>query len=108
MTGEELLEMVDDLDEYYNEFDEFFGRRENRENGRRFARGQPGPIERKSLEPIADAEGMDPRSLRHFFSRNIWEHDRAGDHLRSKVAEEYGGDDGIFLVDETSDGKKGE
>jgi SRSO17 transposase len=107
MTGEELLEMVDDLDRYYNEFDKFFGREENQKNGRRFARGQLGPIERKSLEPIADAEGIEPRNLQQFFSRNIWEQCRARDHLQSKVAKEYGGDDGIFLIDETSDAKKG-
>jgi SRSO17 transposase len=107
MTGKELLQMTEELDEYYWEYEGFFGRIENSQNARRFARGQLGPIERKSLEPIADAEGINPRRLQLFFSRAEWDEDGARDYLQRRIAEKYGGEDGIFIIDETSDAKKG-
>ena len=108
MTGEELLKMSDDLETYLAGYDGLLGRRENREHLRRFARGQLGPIERKSLEPIADAEGVPPRTLQFFFSRYVWDEDGVRDELQKKVAAQYGDDDGVFIIDETSDAKKGE
>ncbi len=107
MTGEELLKMTDDLETYLEGYDDLLGRRENREHFRRFARGQLGPIERKSLEPIADAEGVPPRTLQFFFSRYAWDEEGVGDALQRKVAASYGDEDGIFIIDETSDAKKG-
>ena len=108
MTGEDLLRMSDDLETYLAGYDELLGRIENREHLRRFARGQLGPIERKSLEPIADAEGVPPRTLQFFFSRYAWDEGGVRDSLQRKVACEYGDEEGIFIVDETSDAKKGE
>ena len=52
MTGDKLLKMADDLECYYQTFDECFVRSEGWAMVRRYARGQLGPIERKSLEPI--------------------------------------------------------
>ena len=107
MTGAELLELEADLEQYLASYDELMGRRENRENLRRFARGQLGTVERKSLEPLADAEGVEPRSLQEFFSRHRWDTEGVRTQLQRRIAEAYGGPDGIFLVDETSDAKKG-
>jgi SRSO17 transposase len=108
MTGAQLLAMADDLEKYLASYDELFGRSESREHFRRFARGQMGSLERKSLEPIADAEGVPPRGLQQFFTQYQWGEDGARDELQRKVAAEYGGEDGVFVVDETSDAKKGE
>ena len=108
MTGEELLQIADELDHYYHEFDDCFTRSEGREMIRLFARGQLGPIERKSLEPIADAEGVTPRALQWFFSRNEWDEEKALKQHQQRVAAELGGGDGIFVIDETSDAKKGQ
>ena len=108
MTGTELLEIEDDLEEYLASYDELFGRAESREHFRCFARGQLGPLERKSLEPIADAEGVPPRGLQQFFTQYRWDEDGARDVLQRKVGAKYGGEDGVFIVDETSDAKKGE
>ncbi len=108
MTGKELLALADDLEKYLASYDEVLGRKEHREHLRRFARGQLGPIERKSLEPIADAEGVPPRGLQQFFTQYGWDEGGARDKLQKQVAQKYGGQDGIFIVDETSDAKKGE
>jgi SRSO17 transposase len=108
MTGAELLEIEKDLEQYLATYDEVFGRAESREHFRRFARGQMGPLERKSLEPIADAERVPPRGLQQFFTQYQWDEDAARDRLQKKIAAKYGGPDGVFIVDETSDAKKGE
>lgn len=75
---------------------------------RRYARGQLGTLKRKSLEPIALAEGIDPRSLQFFFVNNGFDEENALAIHQKRVARELGGDDGIFIIDETSDAKKGE
>ena len=108
MTGKELMEMTEGLEEYLRTYDHLLGRAENRRHFRRFARGQLGAIERKSLEPIADAEGIAPRLLQFFFSSYTWDEEGVRDRLQQKVAAKYGGEDGIFIVDETSDAKKGQ
>ena len=108
MTGSELLQAVDDLESYLTSYDHLLGRAENREHFRRFARGQLGPLERKSLEPMADAEGIEPRTLQFFFSKNEWDDVGVRDELQRKIATEHGGLYGTFVIDETSDAKKGE
>ena len=108
MTGNKLLKMSADLERYMASFDGLMGRPENRKHMRRFARGQLGPIKRKSLEPIADAEGVEPRSLQQFFSHCVWEEGVVRDELQKRVAQAYGSEEGIFVIDETSDAKKGE
>ena len=102
------MEIADDLETYLEGYDGLLGRRENREHFRRFARGQLGPIERKTLEPIADAEGVPPRTLQFFFSRYAWDEHGVRNELQRQVAAAYGDDDGVFIVDETPDAKKGE
>ncbi len=108
MTGTKLLKMSKDLERYLCGFDGLMGRRENRKHLRRFARGQLGSIERKSLEPIADAEGVEPRSLQQFFSHCVWEEGAVREELQKRVAKAYGSEEGILVIDETSDAKKGE
>ncbi len=107
MTGTDLLLAADDLEAYLGTYDELLGRPENRLHFRMFARGQLGPIERKSLEPMADAEGTNPRTLQFFFSRSSWQENQVRDDLQRRVARQYGGRDGIFVIDPTSDAKKG-
>lgn len=108
MDGAALLELSGELEKYLGSYDQLFGRAESRAHFRRFARGQLGSLERKSLEPMADAEGVPPRGLQQFFTQYQWDEDGARDELQRKVAAQYGGEDGVFVVDETSDAKKGE
>jgi SRSO17 transposase len=108
MTGADLLEMAEALDTYLASYDGLFGRAESRAHFRCFARGQLGPLERKSLEPMTDAEGFPPRALQQFFSQYKWDEDGVRDTLQKTIAQKYGGESGVFIVDETSDAKKGE
>src|SRR5438105_1097531 len=108
MTGEDLLKMADELENYLASYDGLFGRSESREHFRRFARGQLGTLERKSLEPMADAERIPARGLQQFFSQYGWDEGGVRDALQEKIAQKYGGPSGVFIIDETSDAKKGE
>lgn len=49
-----------------------------------------------------------PRSLQRFFSQANWDEDGVRDSLQKKVAAGYGDVDGVFIIDDTSDAKKGE
>jgi len=108
MTVDDLMRMTEDLEAFYEDFARYFGRKGNLAQAHLFARGQLGPIERKSLEPIADLEGTSPRNLQQFFTRSEWREGDARDSLQRRIAQRHGGADGIFLIDETSDAKKGE
>jgi SRSO17 transposase len=108
MDGEILLQGSRELGRYLRSYQGLLGRRENWENFRIFVRGQLSPIERKSLEPIADLHGIPPRCLQRFFSRATWDEDGVRRKHQKRVARRHGHEDGIFLVDETSDAKKGE
>lgn len=108
MTGPELMQMSEKLERYLAAYDGLLGRPENREHFRLFARGQLGSLERKSLEPMADAEKVPPRGLQQFFTQYHWDENGVRDSLQRMVAQKYGSANGIFVIDETSDGKKGE
>ena len=108
MTAEDLLAMTDHLEAYLRSYDELLGRPESRANFRIFSRGQLGPLKRKSLEPIADAEDVEPRTLQFFFSQGKWDEAEVRDQLQKRIALKYGSASGVFIIDETSDAKKGE
>lgn len=108
MDGHLLLRGSRELREYLKGFHHLLGRRENRQAFDVFVQGQLSPVERKSLEPIADLHGLAPRSLQKFFSQAKWNDEGVLDEFQARVAREHGHKDAVFVVDETSDGKKGE
>ena len=52
------------LKAFLSQFDDCFGRSEPRSNLETIVRGQLSSLERKSLEPIALAAGVAPRTLK--------------------------------------------
>jgi SRSO17 transposase len=107
MKADDLFRLLDDLDLFLADFHPHLGRREHRGHLQTFARGQLGPIERKSLEPIALAAGRPARALQQFFDFYDWDDPGVRATLQQKVADAFGSPEGVFLVDETSDAKKG-
>ena len=107
MKSSFLLELREDLETFAGNFDDLMGRVENQGHLRTFSRGQLGTVERKALEPIAELEDVNPRLLQFFFSKYKWDEDGVRDRIQKMVADKYGSDDGIFIIDETSDSKKG-
>lgn len=109
MTADDLLLETSRLEEFHRLFDHFLPRKELRRHFRTFLTGQLGPIERKSLEPIADEAGVESRCLQQFFSRYEWDERGvrtllqrlAGDVMPAEETEV------TLVVDDTSDAKKG-
>lgn len=72
-----------------------------------FVGGLVGSSERKSVEPIAYAQGVDRRQLQHFVGVSVWDHLPLLDQLREDVAQELGDPEGVLVVDGSAMPKKG-
>ena len=63
-----------ELGVFLGEFDDCFGRSEPREHLGTYVAGQVSDLRRKSVEPIALAAGVPPRTLQAFLSNARWTH----------------------------------
>ena len=77
------------LGRFLRRFDRCFGRREPRERFGTYVTGQLSDLPRKSIEPMADAAGVPPRTLQQFLSLAEWDEDRMRDTLLRIVASEH-------------------
>ena len=96
------------LDKYLRQFDDSFGRIEPTERFRTYVTGQLSDLSRKSIEPMADAAGLPPRTLQHFLSRHEWDEDRMRNTLLHIVARDHAHPGSIGVIDETGHPKKGD
>jgi len=83
------------------------GRRPNRRHLATYVAGQLSDIERKSIEPIADAAGKAPRTLQEFLSLLRWDEAAVRDRVQRLVAQRYVHPHSVGVIDETSFYKKG-
>lgn len=72
-----------------------------------FVTGLLGGTERKSVEPMALAQGVDRRQLQHFVGVSPWDHLPLLGQLQREVSEEIGDPEGVLVVDGSSMPKKG-
>ena len=72
-----------------------------------FVAGLLGGTERKSVEPIALAQGTDRRQLQHFVGVSPWDHLPLLGQLQREVSEEIGDPEGVLVVDGSATPKKG-
>lgn len=85
-----------------------FGRVEPRRRARAFVEGLLSGLSRVNCWSIAEHAGAStPDGMQHLLARASWDHDGAGRDLRDYVVEHLGQDDGVLVVDETGDVKKG-
>jgi len=96
------------LDTFLRQFDSGFGRREPVEHLKTYVLGQLSTLSRKSMEPMADAAGLEPRNLQNFLSLHEWDDLRVRDLLQQKVARDHRHPLTIGVIDETSHVKKGD
>ena len=96
------------LTEYLHEFDDCMGRVTNRFHLHTYVSGQLGDLDRKSIEPIADAAGVAPRTLQEFLSMLKWDDEAARDRLQRRVARRHAHPDSVGVFDETSYHKQGD
>ena len=72
-----------------------------------FVAGLLGATERKSVEPMALAQGVDCRQLQFFVGVSPWDHVPLFRQLQSEVGDELGDPQGVLVVDGSGMPKKG-
>ena len=107
MRAEELLAFRDDLGRFLNEFD-VCATKPTRKLIGTYVRGQLGPLQRKSVEPMALDAQVAPRTLQELLSLHRWDEDLMLDRVQKRVQRSHGGRGAIMQIDETSHVKKGD
>ena len=107
MDAETILRIKPALTRYLHEFDGCFGRCTTRRHLDTYVQGQLSALERKSVEPIADAAGTPPRTLQEFLGLFKWDESAVRDRLQQRVARRHAHLHAVGLLDETSFPKKG-
>jgi SRSO17 transposase len=107
MDEKEIRRLRPMLSAYLKRFGDCFVRSNTRAHLQEYVEGQLSNLQRKSVEPMAKAAGVAPRTLQEFLSQLKWDEDRARDRLQSVVAREHASPHAVGIVDETSFGKQG-
>ena len=96
-----------ELNAFLSQFDDCFSRSGSRQNLRAYIKGQLSDLPRKSVEPIALAADIQPRTLQCFLSILPWDHQRLRDKFQWIIAEEHAHPSAIGVVDDSGNPKKG-
>lgn len=107
MDADTILRIRPALTEYLHQFDGYMGRVTNRSHLSRYVSGQLSDLDRKSIEPIADAAGVPPRTLQEFLSMLVWDESAVRDEVQRQVVRRHSHADSVGIIDETSFPKQG-
>ncbi len=107
MDAETILRIKRALTTYLHEFDGCMGRVTNRGHLLNYVTGQLSNLDRKSIEPMADAAGVSPRTLQEFLGLLKWDESAARDRLQQRVARRHAHPHSTGIIDEVSFVKKG-
>lgn len=107
MDAAKIGQLGKELRKYMRQFADCFGRCEPRAHAQTYVRGQLSDLPRKSVEPMADQAGIDPRALQRFLAERLWDEGRMTEKLHGIVARDHAAPHAIAVVDETSFVKKG-
>lgn len=95
------------LSAFLSIFGKCFAQCRTRQHLATYVRGLMSDLERKSVEPIALAAGLPPRTLQQFVRSSRWDAREVEAVIHRRVARRHGRDRTIGLIDETSCAKKG-
>ena len=76
------------LHKYLEAYGDCFGRSDTRGHLKTYVEGQLSKLDRKSVEPIALAAGIAPRTLQQFLNSLVWDQEQLIDTLQWRVARE--------------------
>ena len=107
MDASTLKSFLPELQRFLSRFAHCFSDHRSRDHLPLYLRGQLSDLDRKSVEPIALAAGVAPRTLQEFLSSLSWNQDGLRDQVQQIVGTEHAGPTAIGLIDETSFVKKG-
>ena len=105
---DELRRIRRNLDRFLRRFKDCIKTRPSRKHLRTYVRGQVSDLERKSVEPIALAQGVAPRSLQEFLGLHRWDQEKVRTRVQEMVMREHADENAIGVIDETGFPKKGE
>lgn len=107
MDADTIMEIRPALTESLRSFDGCMGRVSNRSHLDTYVSGQLSDLDRKSVEPIADAAGVPPRTLQEFLSLMKWDEMAVIDCLQRRVERRHSDPNRTGIIDEVSDHKQG-
>lgn len=107
MDVDQIKALKPRLEEYLARFDDCFPRCDTRQHLSTYINGQLSDLAQKSLEPIALAAGVPPRTLQEFLARYKWDENAMRQRLHHIIANQHACPHSIGIIDETSDTKKG-
>jgi SRSO17 transposase len=107
MDAEQIRGLRPELGRYLRHFDDCFERAKTRAHLAVYVRGQLSDLPRKSVEPIALAEGVPPRTLQEFLSLLDWNEPLMLDRVQQLAAREHASSRSVGVIDETGCPKKG-
>jgi SRSO17 transposase len=107
MDADTILAIRPALTEFLHEFDGCLGRQSNRRHLATYVEGQLSDLDRKSVEPIADAAGVPPRTLQEFLSMLKWDDLAVIEQLQRRVMRRHRDPNSVGIIDETSYPKQG-
>jgi SRSO17 transposase len=109
MTPKEIKSLGSELSRYLEGFRFYMGQSRIQPYFCTYVRGQLGPLERKSIEPMADAAGLAPQTLQQFLGIYDWDEDGVlGRVQRQAAARSRDAIETIGVADGTDLAKKGE
>ncbi len=108
MEAAEIRGLKSRLQKFLHEFHDCFGRKDTREHLSTYVSGQLSKLDRKSVEPIALAAGVAPRTLQQFLNSLDWDQEQLIDTLQWRVVRDRTSTHAIGLIDETACPKKGD
>ena len=107
MNVKQILSLGPELANFLDEFADCFGRLEPRCHMAEYVRGQLSELPRKSVEPIALAAGLAPRTLQEFLRTDVWNHARMRDRVQQIVVRDHGEPQRLGIIDDSGPPKKG-
>jgi len=107
MDATEFRRLQPMLSRYLQDFSDCFTNKRTRAHLKTYVYGQLSDLERKSVEPMADAAGVPVRTLQEYLSQLRWDENLLRDRLQQRVARTRPSDHSVGLIDETSFRKKG-
>jgi len=107
MDAKTIKNMGRKLRTFLAEFDDCFSRTDQRAHLQTYVNGQLSDLERKSIEPIALAANVPPRTLQYFLSTGPWDGPRLRDRVQWIVARDHSHPRAIGIIDESGNPKKG-
>lgn len=108
MDIQQLQALRPALSEYAATFDACIKTAPSRQHLRTYLAGQLGPLQRKSVEPMALEAGVPPRTLQEFLAMHRWDEQAVAQRHRALVQRHHADANAIAVIDETSFAKKGD